>query len=55
VYHLREIHDGQDFMHTYLDKIFGSRLRAKLIGWLFSHTEEKFFAGQLHGLRLRGI
>ncbi len=34
-------------MHTYLDKIFGSRLRAKLIGWLFSHTEEKFFVTQL--------
>ncbi len=34
-------------MHTYLDKIFGSRLRAKLIGWLFSHTEEKFFVSQL--------
>ncbi len=34
-------------MHTYLDKIFGSRIRAKLIGWLFSHTEEIFFASQL--------
>lgn len=34
-------------MHTYLDKIFGSRLRSKLIGWLFSHTEEEFFVSQL--------
>jgi len=34
-------------MHTYLDKIFGSRIRAKLIGWLFSHTEEIFFVSQL--------
>lgn len=34
-------------MHHYLDKIFGSRIRAKLIGWLFSHSEETFYVGQL--------
>lgn len=34
-------------MHHYLEKIFGSRIRARLIGWLFSHSDEIFYVGQL--------
>lgn len=30
-----------------IEKIFGSRIRAKLLGWLFMHTEETFFVRQL--------
>ncbi len=34
-------------METVLDKIFGSRLRAKLLGWFFTHIDEQFFVRQL--------
>lgn len=30
-----------------LEKLFGSRLRAKVIGWLFTHSDERFFVRQL--------
>jgi DNA-binding transcriptional ArsR family regulator len=30
-----------------IEKIFGSRLRAKILAWLFTHTEESFFVRQL--------
>ena len=30
-----------------LEKLFGSRLRAKAIGWLFTHPDERFFVRQL--------
>lgn len=28
-------------------KIFGSRIRAKILGWLFTHPEESFFVRQM--------
>ena len=28
-------------------KLFGSRLRAKLLGWLLSHSDESFFVRQI--------
>jgi predicted nucleotidyltransferase len=33
-----------------LDQIFGSRLRAKVLGWFFTHTDERFFIRQLESL-----
>ena len=30
-----------------LEKLFGSRLRAKAIGWLFTHPDDHFFVRQL--------
>jgi DNA-binding transcriptional ArsR family regulator len=30
-----------------LDKLLGSRLRARLIGWLFTHPDERFYVRQL--------
>jgi predicted nucleotidyltransferase len=33
-----------------LEHLFSSRLRAKLIGWLFSHPDERYFVRQLSGL-----
>ena len=30
-----------------LEQLFGSRLRAKAIGWLFTHSDERFFVRQL--------
>lgn len=33
-----------------LNKLFGSRLRAKVVGWLFSHPDESYFVRQLQGL-----
>jgi predicted nucleotidyltransferase len=30
-----------------LDKLFGSRLRAKAIGWLVTHPDERYFVRQL--------
>jgi predicted nucleotidyltransferase len=33
-----------------LQYLFGSRTRAKLIGWLFSHPDERYFVRQLAGL-----
>lgn len=29
------------------EKIFGSRIRAKILGWLFTHPEEYFFVRQM--------
>lgn len=34
-------------MKNVLDKIFGSRVRAKILGWFFTHIDEKFFVRQL--------
>ena len=31
-------------------KLFGSRLRAKLLGWLLSHSDESFFVRQIEQL-----
>lgn len=33
-----------------LDKLFGSGLRAKLLSWLFSHADERFFVRQLESI-----
>ena len=33
-----------------ISTIFGSRLRSKVIGWLFSHPEERYFVRQLEGI-----
>lgn len=30
-----------------LDRLFGSRLRGKAIGWLFTHPDQRFFVRQL--------
>ena len=33
-----------------LDKLMGSRIRAKLLGWLFTHTDQRYFVRQLTSL-----
>lgn len=33
-----------------LERLLGSRLRARLLGWLFSHPDERFFVRQLAAL-----
>lgn len=33
-----------------LTNLLGSRLRAKVLGWLFSHPDERYFVRQLTGL-----
>lgn len=33
-----------------LDRLLGSALRAKVIGWLFTHPDERFFVRQLAGI-----
>ncbi|MFO8010638.1 MAG: nucleotidyltransferase domain-containing protein [Dehalococcoidia bacterium] len=33
-----------------LANLFGSRIRAKLLAWLFTHPDEKFFIRQLTGI-----
>jgi uncharacterized protein len=33
-----------------LEQLLGSRLRARLIGWLFSHPDERFYVRELTGL-----
>jgi DNA-binding transcriptional ArsR family regulator len=33
-----------------IDKLFGSKLRAKILAWLFSHTDERYFVRQLKGI-----
>jgi len=33
-----------------LAQLLGSRLRAKLLGWLFSHPDERYFVRQLTAL-----
>lgn len=37
-------------MSTLSEILFGSRLRAKIIGWLFIHPDERFFVRQLSNL-----
>jgi len=38
-----------------LEKLFGSRLRAKVIGWLFTHTDQRFFVRQITSLLKEGF
>ena len=33
-----------------IERLFGSRLRAKLLGWLLSHSDESFFVRQMEQL-----
>lgn len=33
-----------------IDTLLGSKLRAKVLGWLFSHPDERYFVRQLTGL-----
>jgi predicted nucleotidyltransferase len=33
-----------------LESLLGSKLRAKILGWLFSHPDERYFVRQLTGL-----
>jgi uncharacterized protein len=32
------------------DKLFGSKLRARILGWFFTHVDERFFVRQLESL-----
>jgi predicted nucleotidyltransferase len=32
------------------EKLFGSKLRAKVLGWFFTHVDERFFVRQLESL-----
>ena len=34
-------------MSNTVEKIFGSRIRAKVLGWLFTHPDESFFVRQI--------
>jgi len=34
-------------MKSVTQRIFGSRIRAKLLGWFFTHEEERFFVRQI--------
>ncbi len=34
-------------MSKTLERIFGSRIRAKILGWLFTHPDESFFVRQM--------
>jgi uncharacterized protein len=34
-------------MSIIIEKIFGSRIRAKILGWLFTHPDESFFVRQI--------
>jgi hypothetical protein len=33
-----------------LAELVGSKLRAKILGWLFTHPDERYFVRQLQGL-----
>jgi len=33
-----------------IEKLFGSKLRSKVLGWFFTHVDERFFARQLESL-----
>jgi len=33
-----------------MDRLFGSRLRSKVLGWFFTHVDERFFVRQLKSL-----
>jgi predicted nucleotidyltransferase len=37
-------------MKTPLEILFGSRLRARLLGWLMTHPDERYFVRQLTGI-----
>ncbi len=37
-------------MNTMLETLLGSKLRAKVLGWLFSHPDERYFVRQLTAL-----
>ena len=37
-------------MSKTIEKIFGSRIRAKILGWLFTHPDESFFVRQIASL-----
>ncbi len=37
-------------MRPTIEKIFGSRVRTKILGWFFMHTDEKFFVRQLSNI-----
>ena len=37
-------------MNTMIETLFGSKLRAKVIGWLFSHPDERYFVRQISNL-----
>lgn len=34
-------------MNKGMDKLFGSRMRARILGWFFAHVDEEFFVRQL--------
>ena len=36
--------------HTMLETILGSKLRVKVLGWLFTHPDERYFVRQLTSL-----
>jgi DNA-binding transcriptional ArsR family regulator len=33
-----------------MERLFGSRLRSKVLGWFFTHVDERFFVRQLESL-----
>ena len=37
-------------MNGVLETLFGSKLRVKVLGWLFTHPDERYFVRQLTGL-----
>jgi DNA-binding transcriptional ArsR family regulator len=37
-------------MNETIEKLFGSRIRAKILGWLFAHTDESYFVRQLSSI-----
>lgn len=37
-------------MSKTIEKLFGSRIRAKILGWLFTHTDESYFVRQLSSI-----
>jgi len=37
-------------MATEIEKLFGSRTRARILGWFFTHTGESFFVRQLSSI-----
>jgi DNA-binding transcriptional ArsR family regulator len=34
-------------MSKTIERLFGSRIRAKILGWLFTHPHESFFVRQI--------
>jgi len=37
-------------MNVTIEKLFGSRIRAKILGWLFTHTDASYFVRQLSSI-----